>query len=45
MIALMDKWRHTGFNVFVGPRILPGLEKAMENLACLSSGPLSLRKE
>ncbi|MFO7715396.1 MAG: hypothetical protein R6V78_13235, partial [Desulfosarcina sp.] len=20
MIALMDKWRHTGFNVFVGPR-------------------------
>lgn len=45
MIALMDKWGHTGFNVFVGPRILPGYEKAMENLACLSSGPLSLRKE
>jgi hypothetical protein len=22
-IALMDNWRHTGFNVFVGPRILP----------------------
>jgi len=33
MIALMDKWRHTGFNVFVGPRILPGYEKSMENLA------------
>lgn len=33
LIALMDKWRHTGFNVFVGPRILPGDETAMENLA------------
>ncbi len=33
MIALMDKWRHTGFNVFVGPRILPRYEKSMENLA------------
>jgi len=33
MIALLDKWRHTGFNVFAGPRILPRQEKAMENLA------------
>jgi hypothetical protein len=24
MIALLDKWRHTGFNVFAGKRILPG---------------------
>ncbi|MBL7218168.1 MAG: transposase zinc-binding domain-containing protein [Desulfobacteraceae bacterium] len=23
MIALLDKWRHSGFNVFFGPRILP----------------------
>jgi len=23
VIALMDKWRHTGFNVFYGSRILP----------------------
>ncbi|MBW1777165.1 MAG: transposase [Deltaproteobacteria bacterium] len=23
MIALLDKWRHTGFNVYYGPRILP----------------------
>ena len=22
-IALMDKWRHSGFNVYHGPRILP----------------------
>jgi hypothetical protein len=33
MIALLDKWRHTGFNVFSGPRILPRHEKSMENLA------------
>ena len=33
MIRLLDKWRHTGFNVFAGPRILPRHEKSMENLA------------
>ncbi len=33
MIALLDKWRHSGFNVFFGPRILPRQEKSMENLA------------
>lgn len=33
MISLLDKWRHTGFNVFSGPRILPRHEKSMENLA------------
>jgi hypothetical protein len=33
MIALLDKWRHTGFNVFLGKRILPRQEKSMENLA------------
>lgn len=33
MITLLDKWRHTGFNVFSGPRILPWYEKSMENLA------------
>jgi hypothetical protein len=26
-------WRHSGFNVFCGPRIRPYEEKAMENLA------------
>jgi len=33
MITLLDKWRHTGFNVFCGKRILPRYENAMENLA------------
>jgi len=33
MIMLLDKWRHTGFNVFAGKRILPRQEKSMENLA------------
>jgi len=33
MIALLDKWRHTGFNVFAGPRILPRNETSLENLA------------
>jgi len=33
MIKLLDKWRHTGFNAFSGPRILPRYEKSMENLA------------
>lgn len=27
------KWRHSGFNVFCGPRIQPGNDQAMENLA------------
>jgi len=34
VIALMDKWRHTGFNVYCGSRILPWHKKSMENLAC-----------
>jgi hypothetical protein len=33
MIALLDKWRHSGFNVYCGPRIQPGDEESMENLA------------
>jgi len=33
VITLMDKWRHTGFNVFCGPRILPWQKRTMENLA------------
>jgi ribosomal protein S27E len=33
MIVLLDKWRHTGFNVFTGQRILPRYETSMENLA------------
>jgi hypothetical protein len=33
VITLMDKWRHTGFNVFCGRRIFPWQKKSMENLA------------
>ncbi len=33
MITLLDKWQHTGFNVFFGPRILPRYKESMENLA------------
>jgi hypothetical protein len=30
---LIMSWRHSGFNVHCGPRIQPGGEEAMENLA------------
>lgn len=33
VIALLDKWRHTGFNVYCGPRILLWQKRSMENLA------------
>jgi hypothetical protein len=32
-IDMNKTWRHSGFNVFCGPRIQPGDEQAMENLA------------
>jgi hypothetical protein len=34
LVAMLISWRHSGFNVFCGPRIYPRDEKAMENLAC-----------
>ena len=33
LIDMMMGWRHSGFNVYCGPRIQPGEEEAMENLA------------
>jgi hypothetical protein len=33
MVEMLMKWRHSGFNVFCGPRIQPGNDQAMENLA------------
>jgi hypothetical protein len=33
LVGMLMSWRHSGFNVFRGPRIQPGDEKAMENLA------------
>jgi hypothetical protein len=33
LIAMLSNWRHSGFNVFCGPRIKPDEKDAMENLA------------
>ena len=33
VIAMLSTWRHSGFNVFCGNRILPKDETSMENLA------------
>ena len=33
MIAMLSKWRHSGFHVFCGNRISPSDDTAMENLA------------
>ena len=33
LVDMLMRWRHSGFNVFCGPRIQPGEEEAMENLA------------
>jgi hypothetical protein len=33
MVRMLDRWKHTGFNVFCGNRISPTDETAMENLA------------
>jgi len=33
LIAMLSSWRHSGFQVFCGNRILPNDETAMENLA------------
>ena len=42
MIALLDKWRHSGFNVYCGQRILPWHKKSMENLAQYTCPPCGL---
>jgi len=33
LIDMLMTWRHSGFNVFCGPRIQPGEQQSMENLA------------
>jgi len=33
LVDMLMNWRHSGFNVFCGPRIQPGEEKDMENLS------------
>ena len=33
LVAMVRYWRHSGFQVYVGPRIQPGEVEATENLA------------
>ena len=33
LVNVLMSWRHSSFNVFCGPRIQPGEQEAMENLA------------
>jgi len=33
LVNMLLSWRHSGFNVYCGPRIQPGDDQAMENLA------------
>jgi hypothetical protein len=33
LVDMMMGWRHSGFNVYCGPRIQPDEEEAIENLA------------
>lgn len=33
LVSLLRSWRHSGFYVYVGPRIQPGEEEALESLA------------
>jgi hypothetical protein len=44
LVNMLIPWPHSGFNVFCGPRIQPGEQEAMENLARMLSGPLSPRR-
>ncbi|MBW1852075.1 MAG: transposase [Deltaproteobacteria bacterium] len=33
LVDMLMKWRHSGFNVFCGPKIQPGDENDMESLS------------
>ena len=33
LVSMLLSWSHSGFNVFCGPRIQPGDQQAIENLA------------
>ena len=33
LVSMLLSWRHSGFNVFCGPRMQPGDQQAMESLA------------
>ena len=40
LVSMLLSWRHSGFNVFCGPRIQPGDQQAMENLARYTCLPI-----
>jgi hypothetical protein len=33
LIRMMESWRHSGFNVYAGPRIHPRQKRSLERLA------------
>ncbi len=37
IIEIMDRWRHSGFNVYCGPRILPREKRSLERLAAMGT--------
>ena len=37
LIRMMGGWRHSGFNVYAGPRIRPWEKRSLENLAAMGS--------
>lgn len=39
LIDTVMTWRHSGFNVFCGPRIQPGEHESMENLTRYTCPP------
>ena len=45
LVDMLMKWRHSGFNVFCGSRIQPGMKRPWKTWPDTSSVPLSPRKE
>lgn len=41
LIDIFMTWRHSGLNVFCGPRIQPCEQESMENLTVILSAPAS----
>jgi hypothetical protein len=37
IIEIMDRWRHSGFNVYCGPRILPRQKRSLERPAAMGT--------
>ena len=43
LIRMMEGWRHSGFNVYAGPRIHPRQKRSLENLAAYLTRAQRLR--